>query len=1226
MRLPSLLSPSAKDLVRFSQLAILLTSLSHKVAAIDFSAVPSANLDLSQLGRVGLVGDFDGISLYQYEGQSESGYSNNGSQSVLARLPNGGFASLAMADASIMDMCNFVMSSGEMAGVIVGGNFTSLGGIESQGVAMLNPNTSDVTALPGISGKVAAVYCDQTSNTVYVGGSFSAANSTNAIAWVGTAGWTNLPFQGFNGPVTSITKAANGHIIFGGTFTGLGNVSTPTTSDAQVVNIANATITAGSSTTTSGFSDPNNIVCKTSGTDGTGSTWLLEDDTAGYWDAQFNFGFRPTKLRLWNTKEDGRGTKTFRFTAQPINGIMNFTYTDPSTGANSSCTSECPLSQTSTYQDFYFVNVIGMNGFRVDISAWYGSGGGLDGIELFQDDIYAYAIDAFNEPTCADISTASTVTTTGEWSVTPSHTSSSEWLTMNLSTGYNADSAQVVFMPDIKQSGNYTVNIYTPGCVQDNTCATRQRVNVSGTMGDGNVFQTTLYQTNNYDKYDQIYTGYVSATSSSFRASITLQPISGQQGPVTVVAQRVGFFLDSSSGSVAGLNSIFEWNPSLAMVNTSEFSTSVFDQAGVSIGDGGVLDLVSSSSLTFVGGNFTATDYDNIFVISSTGSSSLANGGLNGPVMTLSLNGSTLYAGGNFSGTRSGQISGLNNVASYDISSSAWSALGAGVNGRVVDVVSLTMNVTSSTPETVIALTGNFNQIEAFNSNAASTVDGFAIWVPSQSNWLQNINATTMSVSGSLSTELSVAYSGGQTLWSGSVSSSQLGANGAAELGSSLSSFPVSIEQSQSQSQTSLSKRATTSGNITGVVTGIFDESSNRNLTVLGGHFTATSTNGSTIYNIAIINGSNSNTVTGIGSGLSSESTVLALQIQNNTLFAGGSLSGTINGNSISGLIAYDLSASDLPSQPPALIGGSATVNAIAARPSSSDLYVGGNFQDAGALTCPAVCVYSTTAEQWNRPGTSLSGAVNAMLWSTTTTLVAGGELTVSGSNTSLASYSTSSTTWTAYNGASNIPGPITALTAASSDNSQLWVAGTATNGSIFLMKYDGTNWNAVGSTLGSSTVIRGLQMFSLTSNHGSTSLVPQNQALMLTGSIYVPGFGNASAVLYNGTAFTPYALTTSTSGSGSLATVFTQQQNFFSSPSSGIALGFIVLIGLGIALGLIFLIVVAGILLSRYRKKRDGYVPAPTNMYDRNSAIAHLPPEQIFGTVGNRNPAAPVI
>jgi hypothetical protein len=68
------------------------------------------------------------------------------------------------------------------------------------------------------------------------------------------------------------------------------------------------------------------------------------------------------------------------------------------------------------------------------------------------------------------------------------------------------------------------------------------------------------------------------------------------------------------------------------------------------------------------------------------------------------------------------------------------------------------------------------------------------------------------------------------------------------------------------------------------------------------------------------------------------------------------------------------------------------------------------------------------------------------------------------------------------------------------------------------------------------------------------------------------------------------------------------------------------VLIGLAIALALIFLIVVAGIIAERIRRKREGYMPAPTNMFDRAN-LSRFPPDQMFGTIGQgRDAAAPKI
>jgi hypothetical protein len=1128
-------------------LALLLASLSTVADAINFKPIPSANLDLSSSGRVGLVGDFSGISLYEFEGQNQNGFSTNGSQSVLARLPNGAFTSLASADSTIRAMCSFV-KDGAMAGVVIGGSFTSIGGVKTPGAALIDTNTSAVTPLTGLSGTVNTLLCDPPSNSVYVGGAFTGANSSNAIMWVGDAGWTNLPFAGFNGPVSSITKAANGNIVFGGNFTGLGNATGPSNPDQQIVNISGANITSGSSTATAGLSDPRNIVCQNSSTDGAGTTWLLADNTPGFWQATFGFGFQPTKLRLRNTHLNGRGTKTWRFTAQPINGIMNFTYTDPATGLNASCTSECPLSDSHDveFQDFHFVNDVGMNAFRIDISSFYGSGGGLNGIELFQDDIFAYAINTFNEPTCSSTGVTSNATNTGPWTVTPSGSSSSQYLTAVVN---QSATDTVIFLPDIKQAGNYSVNIYTPGCRQDNSCQTRGQVLLSGRMSSttsGQAFQNlTLFQTNDFDKYDQIFFGQVDATSSSFRPSITLAPAPGQSIPnFSIVAQRVGFTLTAPS-STGGLNGLFEYNPSQVTINTAEFANSTFDTAGMSISAGtGVNSLVTSGDTTFIGGDISSANFSNIFSVTGARAAPLSGGSLNGAVSTLYLQGSSLYVGGNFTNTNTSSINGLSHVGVYDTSKNTWAALGAGVDGMVSDIIPLSINISANTLESVITLTGTFSRINAFGTNSSISVAGFATWVPSRNNWLQNIDSATTSIEGRLTATVDV--SSNMSLFAGQISTSQFNTNGAVELQttSSLGTFPVHIQPQQSQSSSSLRKRATTNGSVTGVTTGLFDESRNRNLTILGGHFTANATDGTQVNNLVIIDSKASDKVSGVGKNeISADSTILALALQDNTLWVGGSLTGTIRGNAVNGVFCYDLASSTFGAQPPALSGGGVTARTIAVRPNTGDIYVGGGFESAGALQCPGVCVFATSSAQWDRPGSSLAGVANTMFWASETMLIAGGELTVDGGNVSVAIYDAKAQNWTAVPAANMIPGPVTAMTSVNNDSSQLWIAGSSANGSAFVMKSDGTTWTSVPAVLGSGTDIRGLKVLPVTSDHRSSSLLSSDRVLLITGSLNLPGFGNASAVVFNGTDYLPYALTTSGARtSGSLSQFFSSK------------------------------------------------------------------------------------
>ncbi|RKF65108.1 Polarized growth protein rax2 [Erysiphe neolycopersici] len=1217
MKFFSLLSPSAPNL---RLICVILYAATPLVRAISFKKVPAPNLNLGNLGRTVFTGDFTGISLYEYEGNSEDTLAKYGSQSLLQRMPDGRFANVASSDAGIQAMCLSKMNDGKLFGVVVGGDFTVLGGVQSPGAALFNPNTALVQPLTGLSGQISALYCDQSTNTVYAGGSFISANSTNVIQLVANEGWKDLPFQGFNGPVNSITKAYNGNIIFGGSFTGLGNVTKPTVQDQIQINLEDAQKIAGSSTSVPEFSDPANIICKTTGNDGPGNTWLLADRTPGYWRANFGYTFQPTKLRLWNTHLEGRGTKTFRFTAFPINGIMNLTYVDPLNNQINHCTSECPLSRESKqpYQDFNFVNVIGMNGFQIDISDWYGDGGGLAGIELSQTDIYSYAVSAFNEPSCAKTQSTSSVTTTGPWSVSPSAQSSAEYLSITSSTMPSSESdISVIFLPNIRQSGNYSVNMYTPGCIPDNSCERRGRIKITGIMSKEGTkeagFSTEIFQTNNYDKYDQIYYGFVAASSDSFRPSVKITIAPGQADKnLTVVAQRVGFTLTSQSG---GLNGLFEYDPNQIDMEIANFDNSSFVSIGKQFPAGAeVNELQTLGNTTFIGGNFTSQGFSNILKTSDGNPESLANNGLNGAVQTILISSTTLYVGGTFSSTAINGNLKLANVASYDTVSNTWNKLGGGVDGAVSKLVALQMNITKNKPETTIALTGKFTEVLGFDDNPSFPANGFAIWVPSVNNWFQNLDDPKLKIDGSLTTAIDLLD--GTPLFAGSISSSQLSANDVAEIdssGSSLMPFPIQMQHPLGLPRSSV--QTTKDLNSSEIITGLFYARDSHNIVILGGHFSAIGSDGSEVNNLALVDSSNDNSVTGVGPSLSKESKILAMSVHEDTLFAGGSLTGTVNEANIGGIISYNLLTSTFDTQPPSLDGN---VISIQSRQSTNEIYVGGNFTSAGSLSCPAVCQYSTSISQWNRPGNGLAGVANTMLWASPTSLIVGGDLTLNDVSTSLVIFDTKSLNWTTVVGSNVIPGPVSSIAKASNDGSHLWVAGYAKNGTAFLMKSDGDSWTPISHLLGPGTEVKGLQVLSLTSNHASSDIVPLNSVLLVIGALNLPAFGSASAALFNGTSFQPYIITSSINGGpGSLSKFFAEKEITFQSEDGKLAKVFVILISLAIALGLIMIIIIIGLLVERSRNKEERYSPAPTSTFERGNAItSRVPPDQLFGSI----------
>ena len=693
------------------------------------------------------------------------------------------------------------------------------------------------------------------------------------------------------------------------------------------------------------------------------------------------------------------------------------------------------------------------------------------------------------------------------------------------------------------------MQIYTPGCKQDGTCTTRGIVNVTGTFASGTESATSLptqiFQTNDFDKYDEIYSGFVDSNTNSFRPTVTLTPSANQNGNITLVAQRVRFQLLNSTG---GLNGLFEYNSSQATVD-SDFSNSIFDQAGMTLNTGAVVNsLAVIGSTTFVAGNFSGDGIENIFSVSTGNATSLPGGGLDAEIFSTYVDGTVLYVGGNFSKTTNNSVAGLSNLAAFDTNKQTWQPLGAGVNGRVLTIVPLLLNISNGQPETCITLNGNFNQILASNLGDPIAVEGLAVWVPSQNNWLQNLNLQTMAISGQLSAATNV--SGSSPLLAGTISSQGMAINDAVALsnsGGSLSLDSLGLQIQPQQSGFSNKKRAVAGQNSFGVVTGLFYNNGGLDLTILGGHFAANAADGSTINNIAFVNNTdNGKGVSSIGSGVDPDSSFLALATQDTTLYAGGTVTGQVNGATVDGLILYDLASNAFSSpQPPALAGDSVLVNAISVRPSSTEVYVGGSFDAAGSLGCPSICVFNN--QQWNRPGSGLAGNVSTLLWQNNDQLLVGGNLTVSSNATSLATYDAKTGQWAVVNGANTgIPGPVTALAPSIADRSQYWVAGKSLNNSAFLIKYDGANFQPVSEDLGNETTILGLSMLDLSVNHAANNLVDPTMTLLITGQLNLPSFGNASAALFNGTTFSPFILSTSGNGPGSLSQIFTEKTVVF--------------------------------------------------------------------------------
>ncbi|KAJ6262520.1 hypothetical protein Dda_3330 [Drechslerella dactyloides] len=1256
------MSPRRRKGASASSIISIWTALTSVASAINFTAVSLPNIVTQDYGRMGFVGDFESISLYQYAEQGTQTYFTNGNNAIITQLPNGDLMAVAVANGHINDMCLFTAKDGSQK-IIVGGNFTKLGDRPSRAIAFVDPNTGASTSVDGLAGTVNTLLCDQDSNTVFIGGEFTGGNSTNAISWPGTGDLKELPFQGFDGPVESISRMSNGTIVFGGRFTTVGNeslVSNPNGTHKitqQVVNLDSAatTVLASAGSTRPGFSEPKNIICS-DGTETPGNVFLFQDQAFGTWGAEFAYTFFPTKLRIYNSNFEGRGVKLFRFVSRPNNGIMNLTSVDPS-GNRYYCDAWCtlyPANKSMPYQDFNFINVIPTYAFRIDILDWYGAGGALNGVELFQDDIYAFADNTLNEPSCKSLQGPSASNVTGQWTSRGGPANSdSKYLTGTFS-GPQLSDASITFRPDIKISGNYQVLVYTPGCLQDGSCGQRGRISVSGTFAGNETSQPSavLYQTNQFDKYDMLFQGYVEA-NGDHTVSISLKADPGQTGPVNLVASKVRFILlapdgtavqpDSTStagpsqttGARLNLNGVFAYDPS-AGIKALEQGTSIGALAtklpkNITVNSVAIMD-----QTVYALGDIKADGFRNFFSIDGSGLQSVALGGLNGIVRDTFLTGKLLYLAGDFNDTADRSTDGLSHVAAYDLGSQQWSSLGAGLNGAPVKIVAMPINITGNL-ETTFVFSGAFTKILASDNLPETDVNGVAVWVPSKKQWLERISDAPFAIIGSLAQRIDVpnspqffagsllftrrGFTGGVGLVGGSKSPLALSRLGI-DITIPSPTIPTPTQPNQNLTQPSNQKRAVDSSlglQPRGVQAGAFYRKGNT--TILGGRFSA-----GVFQNLAFIKDSQ---VSGVPeNALRGNNVVTTLLLTSNPdqLFIGGAINATVGGAPVGGMVVYDMGTNRFVSpQPQPLLaagGNTTTVYTITQQPNGRQIYVGGSFtQVAGGFGCEGVCVYDPQTFQYFAPGFGFGGVAYASAWTDSDTLVVGGALRLNGSDVHLAQYKHSTSTWTVFANSSQIPGPVTTIFTPTGEENNIYIGGNVNN-TPFIFRWDGTKWNNLSAGLRPGSVLQGIEVFEIDGVHAENSLLSQNQILMASGNILLDSTSvNSSAAIFDGTSWTPFILTSHNDGSsGSLGAFISESKHTFNEGAGKLAVGLVVLVSLAISLALVFLIVVIGVIAAYIRRRREGYMPAPTRMSPTPSAqdmTERVPPDQLFQGVG---------
>ncbi len=481
--------------------------------------------------------------------------------------------------------------------VFVAGNFFSIGGTSVSNIASYNPTTNAFDSMAGgLDGTVQALFCDNDHQQLIVGGSFSGPVDGktdrylgNVAQWdVAASAWNPVSFGGLDGTVNTITAGGNSSLVrFGGSFdtrfasagpngisSGTNTSASPLTAALTPLSLGQVEFVGGPSSNQAGFDNPAQILCP-QGADGSGNSYLFEDGVDGRLTARAFRALNVRAIRLGNTFVDGRGTRTFGIVSIPDNTELELIYLDPTTNQNATCTTNCTLAHDASlpYQDFLIADTPANNapggvkqltGIQFTATEYYGAGAGLHVLELLSEGGWAYAYNALNRGGCSSDQsgvngTDSSSTNEGGWypSMINTLAGTTEPVLAYTDSYSNlasaSSSATVTLAVDIPVNGNYTVNMFVPGCKASGQCGQRTDVqaNVFAVEGSqGNL--TRVSQTTEEDATIQIYSGEVNKAVEGFTPTVVLSipsdaPAPSEGGDFTVIADKVSFLLLNSN-------------------------------------------------------------------------------------------------------------------------------------------------------------------------------------------------------------------------------------------------------------------------------------------------------------------------------------------------------------------------------------------------------------------------------------------------------------------------------------------------------------------------------------------------------------------------------------------------------------------------------------------------------------------------------------------------------
>ena len=203
---------------------------------------------------------------------------------------------------------------------------------------------------------------------------------------------------------------------------------------------------------------------------------------------------------------------------------------------------------------------------------------------------------------------------------------------------------------------------------------------------------------------------------------------------------------------------------------------------------------------------------------------------------------------------------------------------------------------------------------------------------------------------------------------------------------------------------------------------------------------------------------------------------------------------------------------------------------------------------------------------------------------------------------------------------ADDLPGPATAVSADDHDENKIFVAGASTSGAPYLLYWNGTEWQDVNnSTLGAGSGVQQLVFVPLAKDHDSNGVLESNRMLLVSGKLQI-NETSVSSALFDGASWYPFLVATAASGSaGAVSQLFYSITNFSLSAAGNLAAGLVILVSIAIGLGVVFLLVLIGLLVALARRKEEQQYPPPDPAHEKDAAGLDRAqrPSSLLQTVG---------